>query len=115
MVKFYFFYGRSSLLSLRSKDKPSRSKCFSISCYDCKSLDYGESRKVGGKDHNRNLHYGTSWTGFTCDLNPENMNSGNYGIFAKIVYNNRANGWSKNKLKDLITIQTLKQNPTISE
>tara|TARA_R100001244_G_scaffold113779_1_gene84262 strand:+ start:1909 stop:2364 length:456 start_codon:yes stop_codon:yes gene_type:complete len=31
----------------------------------------------------------------------------------KIVYTSRAHGWSTTKLKDLITIQTLKQNPNI--
>ena len=33
----------------------------------------------------------------------------------KIVYTSRAHGWSTTKLKDLITIQTIKQNPVIVE
>ena len=31
----------------------------------------------------------------------------------KIVYTTRSHGWSTTKLKDLITIQTIKQNPDI--
>ena len=33
----------------------------------------------------------------------------------KIVYTTRSHGWSTTKLKDLITKQTMKQNPTILE
>ena len=33
----------------------------------------------------------------------------------KVVYTSRAHGWSTTKLKDLITIQTIKQNPVIVE
>ena len=32
----------------------------------------------------------------------------------KIIYTSRAHGWSTTKLKDLITLQTLKQNPQIN-
>jgi len=31
----------------------------------------------------------------------------------KVIYTSRAHGWSTTKLKDLITKQTVKQNPTI--
>jgi bifunctional ADP-heptose synthase (sugar kinase/adenylyltransferase) len=31
-----------------------------------------------------------------------------------VVYTTRAHGWSTTKIKDLITIQTLKQNPEIT-
>ena len=33
----------------------------------------------------------------------------------KIIYTTRSHGWSTTKLKDLITKQTMKQNPTILE
>ena len=33
----------------------------------------------------------------------------------KIIYTTRSHGWSTTKLKDLITKQTLEQNPKISE
>jgi bifunctional ADP-heptose synthase (sugar kinase/adenylyltransferase) len=31
-----------------------------------------------------------------------------------VVYTTRSHGWSTTKIKDLITIQTLKQNPEIT-
>jgi len=31
----------------------------------------------------------------------------------KIIYTSRAHGWSTTKLKDLITKQTIKQNPSV--
>jgi glycerol-3-phosphate cytidylyltransferase-like family protein len=31
----------------------------------------------------------------------------------KVIYTTRSHGWSTTKLKDLITIQTIKQNPDI--
>ena len=33
----------------------------------------------------------------------------------KIIYTSRSHGWSTTKLKDLITVQTIKQNPVIVE
>ena len=35
------------------------------------------------------------------------------GLPPKIIYTTRSHGWSTTKLKDLITSQTIKQNPTI--
>jgi glycerol-3-phosphate cytidylyltransferase-like family protein len=32
----------------------------------------------------------------------------------KIIYTTRSHGWSTTKLKDLITIQTIKQNPALA-
>ena len=31
----------------------------------------------------------------------------------KVIYTSRAHGWSTTKLKDLITKQTIKQNPSV--
>ena len=33
----------------------------------------------------------------------------------KIIYTTRSHGWSTTKLKDLITIQTIKQNPGLAK
>ena len=33
----------------------------------------------------------------------------------KVIYTSRSHGWSTTKLKDLITLQTIKQNPKILE
>jgi glycerol-3-phosphate cytidylyltransferase len=33
----------------------------------------------------------------------------------KVIYTTRSHGWSTTKLKDLITIQTIKQNPDITK
>jgi hypothetical protein len=32
----------------------------------------------------------------------------------EVIYTTRSHGWSTTKIKDLITVQTLKQNPEIS-
>ena len=33
----------------------------------------------------------------------------------KVVYTTRAHGWSTTKMKDMIAMQTIKQNPEIKE
>jgi cytidyltransferase-like protein len=38
-----------------------------------------------------------------------------YDLPPKIIYTTRSHGWSTTKLKDLITKQTIKQNPNIIE
>ena len=38
-----------------------------------------------------------------------------YDLPIKVMYTSRSHGWSTTKLKDLITKQTIKQNPNISK
>ena len=61
----------------------------------------------------------TEETPVPCCVTPEDVNlmmaneQEDNDLPPKIVYTSRAHGWSTTKLKDLITIQTLKQNPNI--
>lgn len=36
-----------------------------------------------------------------------------YGLHRRVIYPTRSHGWSTTRIKDLITRQTIKQNPAI--